>query len=200
MVFGRRNEEDRERPNPFITPPPVKNAEDNAIAVDPTRAKTPIMLPQFRAAPESLAGGLEQIKALEPSFDEKQFLQGARAAFTTVVEDFSKGDLTRCTSFLGPQVLPHFRDAIVARHTAGQEMEIKLVRLKDAEVAAAKAEGTQAIITVRFVSDQENILRNTNGKVIGGEEGKVEEITDLWTFARDTKSSDPNWILVETKS
>jgi len=42
---------------------------------------------------------LSKIKALDPTFDEKQFLQGARAAFTTIIEDFAKGDLSRSARF-----------------------------------------------------------------------------------------------------
>ena len=53
---------------------------------------------------------------------------------------------------------------------------------------------------MRFVSEQENTLRDSAGHAVGGSEGRLEEITDLWTFARDPKAADPNWILVETKS
>lgn len=200
-VLGRRNDEDQQRPNPFITPPPPPSNEADATLV-PGRIRTgetsPMLLQPFKSAPTSLAGGLEQIKALDASFDEKQFLQGARQAFTMIVEDFAKADMARITRLLGPTVLGHFQNAIEARRKAGQTMESKIIRIKDAETAAAKVDGTQAAMIVRFVSEQENALRDSGGQVIGGEAGKVEEITDLWTFARDTKSLDPNWILVET--
>ncbi len=196
-VLGRRNDSDTQRPNPFIAPPP----KDETAPV-PERIRSgeapPVVLPAFKAAPASLAGGVEQIKALDPSFDEKQFLQGARQAFAMIVEDFAKADMSRITRLLGPNVLPHFLNAIEARRAAGQTMESKVVSIRDAETAAAKVDGTKAILTIRFVSEQENALRDSGGQVIGGEAGRVEEITDLWTFARDTKSSDPNWILVET--
>jgi predicted lipid-binding transport protein (Tim44 family) len=200
-VLGNRNENDRERPNPFSTPPvPPAGTEDEKFATSATRPQIPGLLRPVQAAPASLAGGLEQIKALDPSFDEKQFLQGARTAFASIVEAFSKGDLAPCASFLGPDVTTRFHAAIEARREAGQVMETKIQRVKDAETAAAKTDGTRAIITVRFVSDQENVLRDSFGKVIGGAEGKAGEVVDLWTFARDTKSPDPNWQLVETRS
>jgi predicted lipid-binding transport protein (Tim44 family) len=198
-LFGRRNDDEPQRPNPFITPA-SRSQEDENVAPDPTKQRMSQLLKLFQTAPASLAGGLEQIKMLDPSFDEKQFLQGARAAFTIIVEDFAKGELGRITRLLGPDVLPHFKEAIEARRQAGQTMENKIARIRDVETTAARVEDACAFITVRFVSEQENVLRDAHGTVIGGSEGKLEEITDHWIFSRDTKSTDPNWILAETKS
>jgi len=200
-VFGRRNDDEQQRPNPFVMPaPPTDDAKPALPSGMPGAPEIPLLLQPFHAAPASLAGGLEQIKALDPVFDEKTFLQGARTAFTMIVEDFAKGDMNRISRLLGPNVLPHFQNAIEARRKASQTMESKINRIRDAETTAAHVEDSRAIITVRFVSEQENVLRDAGGKVIGGEAGRVEEITDFWTFARDAKSNDPNWILVETRS
>jgi predicted lipid-binding transport protein (Tim44 family) len=207
-TFGRRNEEDGDRPNPFIKPPDATSNESEKILKDiksqiGTADKTgdlPPMLRPLRAAPDSLAGGLEQIKTLDPSFDEKQFLQGARAAFSMVIEGFFKGDLTGCEKILSAAVRAHFQNAIELRRSAGQTVDHKLERLKDVETSAARVEVKRAFITVRYVSEQMNALSDSTGTVISGEKGKLEEITDLWTFARDTSSSDPNWLLVETHS
>lgn len=200
-VLGQRGGEDRERPNPFSAPPPVTpdTAGGNGQTIQPP-AEMPLLLRPTQPAPASLAGGLAQIKEADPAFDEKQFLQGARAAFTVILNDFAKGDLSESARLLGTTVLPHFREAIEARRAAGQSMEIKLAAIREAECVAAKMDGSEARITVRFVSEQESALRDAGGKIVGGSDGKVEEITDLWTLARDTKSPDPNWVLVETKS
>jgi predicted lipid-binding transport protein (Tim44 family) len=143
---------------------------------------------------------LAHIKEADPAFDEKQFLQGARAAFTMILGDFAKGDLADSARLLGPAVLPQFRAAIDARRAAAETMEHKLVAIREAECVAAKFDNGTANVTVRFVSEQESALRDAHGTIIGGSGDKVEEITDLWTFARNAKSADPNWILVETKS
>src|SRR3984885_484 len=138
-VLGRRNDDEQQRPNPFVMPAPQDSAK-SALPVDAAGSvKTPA-LPVFRSAPDSLAGGLEQIKALDPSFDEKTFLQGARNAFTMIVEDFAKGDLDRIGRLLGPGVLPRFQQAIEARRKASQTMETKITRFKDVETAAAHVE------------------------------------------------------------
>lgn len=200
-VLGQRGGEDRERPNPFIAPPPAAPDDGRAgVSADQSPAEIPLLLRPAQAAPASLAGGLAQIKEADPAFDEKQFLQGARAAFALILGDFAKGDLAESAKLLGPAVLPHFHEAIEARRNAGQTMEHKLAAIREAECVAAKLDGSQAFVTVRFVSQQESTLHDSGGQVVGGSDGKVEEITDRWTFARDTKSPDPNWILVETKS
>lgn len=200
-LLGQRSGEDRERPNPFVAPSSVTpDSGTGAAKPAPGQAEVPLLLKPVQFAPASLAGGLMQIKEIDPSFDEKQFLQGARSAFSLILNDFAKGDLSESTRLLGPTVLPHFREAIEARRNAAQTMEHKLLNIREAECAAAKMDNSEARITVRFVSDQESVVRDARGQIISGNEGQVEAITDLWTFARDTKSTDPNWILVETKS
>jgi predicted lipid-binding transport protein (Tim44 family) len=198
-LFGRRNDDEPQRPNPFLTPAP--RADDEAKAPE-QRAKlllSSVLKPSL-PPPTSLAGALETTRQLDPSFDEKQFLQGARSAFTTIVEDFAKGDMSRIGRLLGPQVLPHFENALAARRKAAQTLESKIIRFKDVEISAARMDDTRSFLTVRYISDQQNILRDSSGTPIGGAEGQVEEITDFWTFSREMKSSDPNWILVETRS
>ncbi|HZB93884.1 MAG TPA: TIM44-like domain-containing protein, partial [Stellaceae bacterium] len=57
-----------------------------------------------------------------------------------------------------------------------------------------------AHVTVRFVSDQTNVTRAADGSVVDGTPEHVDEKTDLWTFARQVRSRDPNWTLVATHS
>jgi predicted lipid-binding transport protein (Tim44 family) len=192
-VLGRRNGGDGARPNPFAAP-----GTQGPIA--PSKPGAPLSPPASHAPAHSLMGELEQIKTVDPAFDEKQFLRGAKEAFARIVAAFAGGDLTACDKLFGSKVMARFQNSIDARKQAGQTLQSKLVRVRDAETAAASLEGVQATITVRFVTDQQNILRDAGGHVIGGAEGRVEEITDLWTFTRDLKSGNPDWVLIETKS
>lgn len=198
-LFGRRNDEDQERQNPFGSSRPEEEEMLQPAGRPASTAELPQLLKPFVAAPASLIGGLEQVKAIDPTFDEKQFLQGAKQAFTMIVGDFAKGEMGNITRLLGPKVLPHFEKAVEARRAAGHVMENKITSVSDVETVAARTEGTQAFITVRFISSQENVLRDAGGKIVGGAEG-VEEITDVWVFSRDMRNFDPNWVVVETKS
>jgi len=199
-VLGQRDDDERQRPNPFVSPPQTHDDED--VMVLPDRAKA-LPSPQITAeghAAASLAGVMDQIRTLDPSFDEKVFLQGARAAFTRVVEAFAQGDLSRVARILAPSVHDGFQQAIEARRTAGETLESRVDRVTGADVVKARLEGSRAILTVEFVSNQINITRDAKGNVISGTPGKAEEIRDMWVFARDMKSPDPNWQLIETQS
>src|SRR5271170_2819722 len=108
-VFGRRNDSDRSRPNPFAAPAPgVRDDEDVMVLAQRNRKPAVAPLVPPGAAPMSLQGALDAVKQLDPSFDEKQFLQNVRTMFTKIVGAFAKGDLTDVKKFLGPAVLPRF--------------------------------------------------------------------------------------------
>ena len=57
-----------------------------------------------------------------------------------------------------------------------------------------------AQVTVRFVSEQINVVRSAEGQIAEGNPNEVQKVVDLWAFRRDTKSGDPNWQLVKTES
>ena len=75
-----------------------------------------------------------------------------------------------------------------------------MIGFEASDVYAASLEGSSALVTVRFVSEQINVLRNVESQIIDGNPNEVQKVVDLWTFRRDTKSSDPNWLLIKTES
>lgn len=200
-VLGRRHDDEPERTNPFSAPASRgQDEEDVVVLSDRThKSESPLAAPQ-RFAPSSLAGVLEQIKAASSSFDEKQFLQGAKTAFTRIVEGFAKGDLSGIDRWLAPQVRQSFQNAIAMRQAAGQTLESHLDHFGDADISAARLEGSIAFLTVTFKSFQTNVTRDAKGNVVSGVPGQLEEVHDVWIFKRDLQSDDPNWLLAETRS
>lgn len=194
-VFGTRNEGDPQRPNPFMPPPNLMPSNDAAKTSQNIMSRLEALAPP----PTSLAGGLAQVKVLDPGFDEKQFVQESRDIFTSVVGAFASGRLSLVSEFLSPALLGSFQQAVDRRNAANQSAHTRIERIKEAEVVSARAEDKKALVTVRFVSEQENVMRGPGGSVVGGAEGKVEEITDTWTFARDTQLPAAKWIVVETR-
>ena len=91
-------------------------------------------------------------------------------------------------------------DAIQDREERGETMETELVVLKPPKLESAEMNGNRAVLEVRFQSEQVNIVKDKDGKVIEGDRDHVESVTDIWTFMRDSASSDPNWILICTSS
>jgi predicted lipid-binding transport protein (Tim44 family) len=194
-VLGTRNEDDPQRPNPFEPPSGLRPGRED----EPPQTNVVSRMMPPPPPPRSLAGGLAQVSAADSSFEEKQFLQESRDIFTSIVGAYAAGNLAVVSEFLSPTILGHFQRAVDARTAAGQKAQTTISQIKETEVVAARAEDKKAFVTVRFVSDQENILRDASGTIIGGAEKKYEEVTDIWTFARDTQAPGAKWVVVETK-
>lgn len=193
-VLGRRTGEEQQRPNPFTSRPA---AADNVVALPDRNRPRPDVAP-VTDEPLSLAAALDQIKAADPSFDEKHFLEGAKAAFQMIVEAFARGDTATLRPLLADDVYENFATVIRERQAAGEQYETRVERVREADVVEAKLDAAHtARVTVKFVSDQMNVLRDRNGAVIEGDPDSLVEATDIWVFVRNIRARDPNWTLVE---
>jgi predicted lipid-binding transport protein (Tim44 family) len=147
-----------------------------------------------------LSAGLTQIKLADRDFDEDGFVQGAKGAFEMVVNAYAQGDRKTLRQLLANDVYGDFEQAIDEREKAGQSLETTLVNIREAEIIEAELQNRTAFVTVKFVSEQINVLRDSEGNVVEGDAEQVLDVTDIWTFARNTRSRDPNWTLVATRS
>jgi predicted lipid-binding transport protein (Tim44 family) len=197
-VLGRRHGEERQRPNPY-TPRPGQEGGDNVVTL-PDRTRPPADIPPpTPGEPYSLAAGIAQIQANDPTFDEKGFMQGARQAFEMIVTAFARGDTPTLRPLLSDDVYDNFAAAIRNRQAADETLETQVVSLHDADLIEARMEGRTAFVTIKFVSDQINVTRNAAGAVVDGDPNQPLEVVDIWTFARNTRSRNPNWTLIETR-
>jgi predicted lipid-binding transport protein (Tim44 family) len=194
-VLGRRTGNERRR-DPLIGPAPVG---DKIVPLTQRAGPAPPIT--ITAAPEgTVAGGLAQITAADPGFEGGPFLDGARGAFELIVAAFAKGDKSQLRSLLSDDTYKSFAAAIDEREKAGETLETRIDKIKDIDIVEAGMDGRAARVTVKAVSDQINVLRAHDGSVVDGDPENLIEKTDFWTFARDTRSSDPNWLLVATGS
>ena len=141
-------------------------------------------------------------KALQqiPNFDENTFLFGAKKAFEMIVESFSKGDIETLEMLVSKKILKKFQDIIEQRKAEGIVSEADFIGFDKAEIVKAKISADNiAKITVEFISQQVNLLKNAKGEVIEGDENFVQCISDTWTFERALTSTNPNWLLVSTR-
>jgi predicted lipid-binding transport protein (Tim44 family) len=67
------------------------------------------------------------------------------------------------------------------------------------EIKDVKILKNSAKIAVEFITEQVNLLRNAEGKVIEGDENFIQKITDVWTFERSLNAQSNKWLLVSTK-
>ncbi|MEB3701697.1 Tim44-like domain protein [Candidatus Bealeia paramacronuclearis] len=132
-------------------------------------------------------------------FDEEGFLHGAEVAFKMILEAYSQGNKTGLSKLLSPEMLSRFSKAIDARHKKGQVLETNLYRVIMSRILDRKTDGHLQKIRVKFVSEQCVLIRGKDGQLLEGDASSVEEITDIWTFERETRSGNPNWTLVETE-
>lgn len=149
---------------------------------------------------EKLFQGLSKIMETDPDFQPDEFLSGSRMAFELILGAYAHGDAETLKPLLSPEVYANFAQAIRDREQAGETLEDTLVGIKSADIVEAYVENKTANINVKFVSEQINATRDENGDVVDGDPNAVVKGVDFWTFARHTKSRDPNWTLVATSS
>jgi predicted lipid-binding transport protein (Tim44 family) len=147
-----------------------------------------------------LAAGLDAIVAQDSSFDPRHFISGARSAYEMIVLAFANGDRRALKDLLSGEVYDSFDTVIKDREKHEQKTETRFVSIDKAELVSAEARDRAAQLTVRFVSQMISVTRDKTGAIVDGNPDKVADITDVWTFARDTSSRDPNWKLVGTGS
>jgi len=152
------------------------------------------------ASDDPLARGMAGIRAADPEFDPASFEEGAKAAFEAIVHAFATADTGTLRALLDDEVYENFEQAIRQRLDAAETLETTVVGIESAEIVEASMSGRNAIVTVAFVSEQVNVTRDADGAAIEGDPTQITDVTDIWTFARNTRSRDPNWKLIETRS
>lgn len=142
------------------------------------------------AAPAATANageGLMAIVRADPSFEVEHFLAGSRAAYELIVNAFAKGDRDTLRGMLSPRVFDSYAAAIAKREEKN-ELGPELVRLKSAEIVDAELQGDKARVAVRFEAE---LAEGAHG---------VRDARERWTFERDIRSSDPNWLLTRVQA
>ncbi len=190
-VFSRRQKRDSPTDNVVRLQDPdseALNTDEAGDALPPESARTP------------LEAGLRAIAESDRNFSTETFLEGARAAFEMIVAAYAEGDLSQLKRLLSKDVYENFAEAVQSRYDDRETLETTLVGIKSVALMDAGVASRRAHVTVKFVSEQVNVTRDRDGKIVDGDATDVVAITDIWTFAREVRARDPNWTLVETSS
>lgn len=202
-VLGTRtgHEKPREawRPGPRERKAPPAQGDGATIIPMPDR-QIPAREQLAPIPPGPAQAGLSRIQQADRGFDPAEFLGGAKGAYEMIVGAFAAGDVQTLRQFLSRDVFADFEAAIKQRKADGLTQETTLVGIDEAEIVDADLKGSVAEITIRFVSELVNATRNAEGVVVAGDAARVDKVTDVWTFARDTSSRDPNWTLIATST
>jgi len=173
------------------------------VATDRTQTPSRVEARDWRGIAEpgsAIANGLEAVVQVEPAFDPRSFLEGARSAYEAIVIAFAKGDRKTLRSLLSREVCEGFEREIDAREARKEVVETTFVSLDKAEIVAVDVKNRVAQVTVRFLSHLITATRNAQGQVVDGSAETVVEVPDVWTFARTLGTRDPNWQLVATEA
>lgn len=153
----------------------------------------------FAAPGSDLWVNLDQLVKMDPSFTPREFVEGGKVAYEMILIAFSTGDRATLKNLLSKEVFESFNSAISERELSGQVAETTLVAIDRAEIKKLIVKGTDSQIVVCFNSKLITAIRDAYGAVVEGSAEKVVDMTDVWTFARDIGSRDPNWRLISTE-
>ena len=131
---------------------------------------------------------------------QKEFLDGAKIAYETIITDFSDSDnkLTTSKPLLSQEIFSQFNQALQQRSDRGHFAEITFIGINSAKIKEQKKIDNVLNVTVDFVAEVITCIKDQNKKIISGSPEKIKKIYDTWVFSRDTTSTNPNWLLVNT--
>ena len=210
-VLGQRTGRERPPYDPYSPRDAVRGATNDNVVTLPGRAAEAAQKPIETSEPaepwkgiaeagSAVARGLDAVARDDKTFDAKHFVTGARAAYEMIVQAYAEGDRRTLKNLLSREVYDGFEAAIRERETKGETVESRFVAIEKSDIAGAELRGRTAQVTVRFVSQLISVTRDKSGNVIEGNPERVTDVTDVWTFARDLSSRDPNWKLVATEA
>ena len=205
-VLGTRHGDERPRPNPFATPETPVRPSPTPILLKavtktlPKTAETEQLIDPAANKDGRIQTGLEEIAAVDSAFDISSFIAGAKYAFEMIVMAYANGDRAALRPLLSPKLYADFDRGITEREVQGQVLKTEIRKISAARVIEAHLGGTMAYVTVDYTVEQITATRDKTGAIISGSPDEIATVEDIWTYTRDTRSSDPNWILIETRA
>tara|TARA_Y100000768_G_scaffold384159_1_gene367649 strand:- start:36 stop:623 length:588 start_codon:yes stop_codon:yes gene_type:complete len=137
------------------------------------------------------------------TFDEnakKEFVKGAKIAYETIITNFAKGKLKDIKILLDKNVYLQFEEAIKDRDAKKYSSETTFIGINSAEVKEHQQNKNMLEVTVEFVSEIISCVKDKDNKVVSGDPEKIKKVLDTWKFSKDSKSTNPNWLLIDTQA
>ena len=135
-------------------------------------------------------------------FDEKAkeaFLKGAKIAYETVITNFASGNLKSIKYLLDKKVFDQFNEALRERENKGHMSETTFVGIDSASIKEHNKINSILEVTVDFVSEIISCVKDKDNKILSGDSEKVKKVFDTWKFKKDSRSNNPNWLLIDTQ-
>ena len=133
------------------------------------------------------------------SFNEEDFLMGAKMAFNAVVDAFASGNKETLKPLVSRKVFDCFVKDIQKREDAGEKMEFSLIAINSSKILSKNDERKPTRVTVELISEQMNVLRDKEGSVLEGDPIQISSVKDTWTFQKEVGLRS-TWVVIATKS
>lgn len=176
-ILGQK---DQNRPGPRFTDDKPTNSE--TIVLDKT------LTPK------------DQLKLIDPSYNEETFLENAKSAFKITLEAYAQGSTRVLSDLLDIEMMKKFANQIVSRENLKQQAEINVLKITSATIETVKITMNDAEITVKFIAEAILNVMDQKQKIILGDQNKIEKLINNWIFRRNLKASDPTWKLIHVDS
>lgn len=192
-VLGTRNENETERPNPFDeSQHPAQPTANTMQPIDMAPA-------DMSVGDDKIDAGLVQIALADKGFNLKEFKDNAEDAFMIIVTAFADGDRDTLRDMCTEDVYNAFDAAIIEREKSGEQVVTEIHAVRKLDVVDAGLNKKMAFVALRITADETYVVQDADGEILAGHPDRVSEMTDKWTFSRDTKSNDPRWFLSKTE-
>jgi len=137
------------------------------------------------------------------TFDDdakNDFIKGAKIAYESIITNFSKGDLKSIKTLLDKNVYNQFDDAIKDKKLKNLISETTFIGINSAEIKEHNQNKNMLEVTVEFVSEIISCIKDKDNKIISGDSEKIKKVHDIWKFSKDSRSQNPNWLLIDTQA
>ena len=103
-------------------------------------------------------------------------------------------------NLLSKDVHDQFEDALKERKNKSLKSETTFIGINSAEVKQHEQNKNMLEVTVEFVSEIISCVKDKDNKVVSGDPEKIKKVLDTWKFSKDSRSENPNWLLIDTQA
>ena len=153
--------------------------------------------------PHEVPESKNNVKLNPETFDDaakSDFIKGAKVAYESIITNFSKGDLKPIKTLLDKSVYDQFDNAIKDKKTKSLTSETTFIGINSAEIKEHNQNKNMLEVTVEFVSEIISCIKDKDNKIVSGDSEKVKKVHDIWKFSKDSRSQNPNWLLIDTQA
>ena len=147
---------------------------------------------------KKINSAINEILKIDNNFEINSFCDGAKKAFEFILTEYSNNNLKALEKLVSKNIYKAFKNQINLRSKKNEELEITVISVKNPEIKSVNLEKKHiAYLKLLFESEQVQITKNSKGEIIDGDNNQILQIKEFWTFSKDLKNTDPNWILEE---